>query len=204
MNDYPLKNWLIEGGIKIQADKINQENFFSKVQRMENSCWIWTAYVSDSGYGRFCVDRKPCMAHRVSYTLSGREIPHGFTIDHACRNRACVNPFHLRAVTITANIMLIPRGVTPRVGLMTPALTTQELLTRARSAVKPTGRISMAKFMPVIDTLMLKGWNWSQIWQWLKDDGQVVHKTAQQFSSAASRHYKRWLERERIKSMQKS
>jgi hypothetical protein len=37
-------------------------------------------------------------------------VPKGLTIDHLCRNRACVNPAHMEVVTNRVNIM---RGDTP-------------------------------------------------------------------------------------------
>ena len=64
-----------------------------------NGCWIWTAQINAGGYGKFWIDGKSRFAHRVSYEMHIGAIPAGLHIDHLCRNRSCVNPDHLEAVT---------------------------------------------------------------------------------------------------------
>ena len=43
-------------------------------------------------------------AHRATYTELVGDIPKGLEIDHLCRVRGCVNPYHLEAVTHVVNI----------------------------------------------------------------------------------------------------
>ncbi|HEV2928117.1 MAG TPA: HNH endonuclease signature motif containing protein, partial [Propionibacteriaceae bacterium] len=81
--------------------------FWAKVDRSggPDACWPWTANRMDSGYGRYSIDGRSKLAHRISYELSVGSIPDGLQIDHLCRNKPCVNPTHLEAVTQRENLL---------------------------------------------------------------------------------------------------
>jgi len=73
--------------------------------RKENECWVWTGIINEEGYGKISMGRNRIRsAHRESYKAFVGEIPEGKEIDHLCRNRACVNPNHLEAVSHRENV----------------------------------------------------------------------------------------------------
>ena len=84
------------------ANKIRQTN--------SSTCWQWIGAITSTGYGHLRHEKKYRQAHRVVYELLHGPIPYGLTLDHLCRNRTCVNPEHLEAVTMRVNIL---RGTSP-------------------------------------------------------------------------------------------
>jgi hypothetical protein len=69
-----------------------------------DGCWNWFGPISPSvGYGTVTINGKRQYAHRVAYQVANGSIPEGMRIDHKCHNRLCVNPKHLRPVTIKQN-----------------------------------------------------------------------------------------------------
>lgn len=71
----------------------------------ESGCWLWMRFLEKGGYGLIHSDHKAKRAHRVGYELYRGQIPQGLTLDHLCRVRCCVNPWHLEAVTIGQNVL---------------------------------------------------------------------------------------------------
>ena len=67
------------------------------------SCWIWTGYKVEAGYGRLSLKGKVTRVHRASYIYFKGPILEGLEIDHLCAVRACFNPEHLEAVTRSEN-----------------------------------------------------------------------------------------------------
>lgn len=87
--------------------------FWAKVDSSDIlGCWAWKGARVQDGYGQFRggSSGKAIAAHRYAYEMLVGEVQPGMELDHLCRNRICVNPLHVEAVTHRENIL---RGVSP-------------------------------------------------------------------------------------------
>jgi hypothetical protein len=65
------------------------------------------------GYGHFHTEgNRKVQAHRWAYEYVAGKVPTGLELDHLCRNKRCVNPAHLEAVTRRENMARWAKFVT--------------------------------------------------------------------------------------------
>lgn len=69
-------------------------------------CQEWQGSLTWNGYGEFKHEGKTVRAHRFSYKYFVGKIPENLIVHHECKNRKCVNPKHLKAITQKLNIQL--------------------------------------------------------------------------------------------------
>jgi len=80
--------------------------FWTHVEKTAH-CWNWIGAKTHYGYGRFSEspESRNTLSHRFSYITLVGPIPESLELDHLCRNRLCVNPEHLEAVTTRVNLL---------------------------------------------------------------------------------------------------
>lgn len=86
----------------IHGDSLDR--LMDKFTMQPSGCWIWQGSQNGVGYGELRFGKVKKYAHRLMYELFNGPIPGGQQIDHLCRNRSCVNPMHLEAVSASVNV----------------------------------------------------------------------------------------------------
>jgi len=68
-------------------------------------CWLYKGTVDVEGYTHI----RSTTGHRAIYEHLVGPIPAGMTLDHACRVRHCLNPDHMRVMSIGDNMKSSPK-----------------------------------------------------------------------------------------------
>lgn len=84
-----------------------KDRFWEKVKKTK-TCWEWTGYVNEKGYGQISIKRMgtrnhTILAHRLSWQLNNGPISNDGCVLHKCDNPKCVRPSHLWLGTIREN-----------------------------------------------------------------------------------------------------
>lgn len=87
------------GKYKRKDPRIRFQSLVEADSQLPGGCWIWKGRHLPSGYGHY----GKTTAHRRSWEIFVGGIPKGLEIDHLCRVRNCVNPYHLEPVTKLEN-----------------------------------------------------------------------------------------------------
>lgn len=88
---------------KLIYSRFSEADFWARVDKSDG-CWEWKAALTLAGYGKVQLPSgKTGAAHRLAYERVNGPIPEGLVIDHLCRNKKCVRPDHLEAVTVKEN-----------------------------------------------------------------------------------------------------
>lgn len=109
-----------------------EDRFWEKVDK-SGDCWLWTAFVSPDGYGKFWKNdiQRGYAANRMSWELTHGEIPDGVLVCHTCDTPLCVKPSHLFLGTPKDNALDCAKKLRQTSRKLTPV---QVLEIRASSA----------------------------------------------------------------------
>lgn len=107
--DHPPRTTRLRG-------RAEEERFWFYVDQKEVAeCWVWLGALDIGGYGVFNLNEQngggQVKAHRYAYRTMRGEIPEKIDgknaeLDHRCRIRPCVNPWHLQVVTQRGNTLI--------------------------------------------------------------------------------------------------
>ena len=95
-------------------EKVNRHGPIPELRPELGRCWIWEAARGGykAWYGVFFNGHWMVYAHMWVWEHEVGPIPEGLTIDHLCRNTACVNPAHLEPVPGSENTRRATRLIT--------------------------------------------------------------------------------------------
>jgi hypothetical protein len=86
-----------------------QQRAATRYTVLESGCWESNYAKTPNGYATLVYTLPETgmvstfSAHRAAYTAVHGPIPQGMVVDHTCFNRGCINPAHLRLLTLFEN-----------------------------------------------------------------------------------------------------
>lgn len=85
-----------------------------RIEKDASGCWLWTGAINHGGYGSAWCDGRSWLAHRLSYATFVGPIPDGLSVDHLCFVPRCINPSHLRLLTVSENAQNLRTALSDR------------------------------------------------------------------------------------------
>ncbi|SDS88319.1 HNH endonuclease [Pseudarthrobacter equi] len=89
------------------SSESDRARFYAKTRRAPSGCLLWTAGVSNQGYGKFVLGGRTMPAHRAAWVLEyGEVLSREEFLLHSvsCNSRLCVEIAHLRVGTHAENM----------------------------------------------------------------------------------------------------
>jgi len=88
----------------LNGSNLSKQYVMDRVEvNSQTKCWEWKLSINpQTGYGQIGI--KPYTAHRLAYSLWVGDAD-GLTVRHACHNRICCNPAHLRGGSVRDNYL---------------------------------------------------------------------------------------------------
>ncbi len=84
--------------LRILYDEVPCDN-----PELEGPCHVFCGAKQGDGYGNVSVNGRRFLVHKYVWELTNGPVSSGLELDHLCKNRACCNANHLRAVTHKVN-----------------------------------------------------------------------------------------------------
>jgi hypothetical protein len=93
-----------------------EARFYALIDKGDpGDCWRWCGATNGKpGYGKFTVDGRQVLAHRLTWEFEHGPIPDGLEVLHRCDVKLCCNPGHLFLGTQRANVHdAVSKGLNP-------------------------------------------------------------------------------------------